>query len=74
MKISDVDTSQNEFTDAEMDAMVDILTKAKEITDDKALYNIVQKHMDQKAKKYKSVADLRAKANEIDMTPDDAED
>lgn len=73
MKISDVDTSQNEFTDAEMDALVDILTKAKEITDDKALYNIVQKHMDQKTKKYKSVADLRAKANEIDMTPDDAE-
>lgn len=64
MNIAKVDTSQTEFTGEELDAMVDILTKAKEIEGDKSLFKLVKKHMKEKTKKYTSVADLRAKANE----------
>lgn len=64
MNISKVDLTQNEFTDEELDAMSEILTKADEIKGDKALFKLVSKHMKDKSKKYTSVADLRKKANE----------
>lgn len=64
MNIAKVDLSQNEFNDEELDAMSEILAKADEIRGDKALLKLVSKHMNDKSRQYKSVADLRAKANE----------
>ena len=67
MKISDIDTEQMEFSEEELDGMVDILTKAEEIKADKALYRLVQKQMRKSVKKIKSVSDLRAKLSEKDL-------
>lgn len=73
MKLEDIDPSQQEFSDEELKAMGEILLKAEEIKADHALYNIVEKHMKKQVKKIKSLSDLRAKANALEMTPDPPE-
>ncbi len=65
MKLSEIDTKKQEYTDDELDALVDILIKAKEIEGDSTLYKVVQAHMKKKTKAIKSVADLKAKAAEL---------
>ena len=53
------------YTDSEMDQMSDILLIAKEITDDEALYRLVQGYMLKKVDSIKSIDDLRAKLEEV---------
>lgn len=65
MKLEDIDTKKDGWTDEELDALVDILVKAEEIKTDSVLYKLVQQHMKKKKKKIDSVADLRAKEQEL---------
>jgi len=64
MQIADIDPAQDEFTEDELDAMIDVLEKAEAIKEDSALLKIVQRRMKSKVKSIESLADLRAVASE----------
>lgn len=65
MDIAKIDTSKDEFTDAELDCMAEICVKAQEIQAKDSLNRLVQEHMKTKAEKLTSTAALRKKANSM---------
>lgn len=64
MNVSEIDTSQMEFSEEELDAMVEILTKAEEIKADPPLLKLVEKHGRKKVKSIESMSDLRRVASD----------
>jgi len=57
----DIDITKNEFTEDEVDEMIDVLDLAQKITDDAALFRMCQRRMKGKVKEIKSLDDLRSK-------------
>ena len=81
MDLNKIDPAALEFSDEEMDALVQILTKADQIQKDHTLMRLVQKHMDKSVKEIKSMDDLKKHAKRLDeesrakeKEPDDDED
>ena len=62
--ISKIDTTQNEFSEEELDTMIEILKKADEIQADSALFSIVRKRMKDQVKAITSLEDLNTRYNE----------
>ena len=56
-----VDITQNEFTEEEMDEMIGVLDMSQKITDDAALFRLLQNRMKGKVKDIQSLDDLRSK-------------
>jgi len=57
----DIDITKNEFTEDEIDDMIEVLDLAQKITDDAALFRLCQRRMKGKVKEIKSLDDLRSK-------------
>jgi len=57
----DVEAGRNEYTECDLDKMSEILVKADEIKEDGVAYELVKRHMSEKAGKYTSISDLRDK-------------
>ena len=62
--ISKIDPSQNEFSEEELDTMIEILKKADEIQSDSALFSIIRKRMKDQVKAITSLEDLNTRYNE----------
>ena len=60
----DFDINQNEFSEEELDQMVEVLDMAKKITEDSALFRLLQKHMGKQVEDIQSLDDLRSKYQE----------
>ena len=67
----DIDITQNEFCEEELDKMVEVLDMAKKITDDSALFRLLQKHMGKQVDDIKSLDDLRSKYQEKSLKDSD---
>jgi len=67
----DIDITKNEFTEDEIDDMIEVLDLAQKITDDAALFRLCQRRMKGKVKEIKSLDDLRSKYIEKSIEGDD---
>jgi flavoprotein len=68
MDISQIDVKALEFTQEELDALADILVKAKEIQEDHTLMRLVSKHAERKVTEFKSVEDLKNHSKNLQKT------
>ena len=66
----DIDIDKNEFSEEDLDLMIEVLEKAEAIKEDGALFKVVQKRMGDKVKSITSMQDLKSAYNEKVMTED----
>ena len=66
----ELDIDKNEFSEDELDMMIDVLEKAEAIKEDGPLFKIVKKRMGEKVKSIKSMEDLRSRYNQAVSTED----
>lgn len=66
----DINIDQNEFSEEELDLMIEVLEKAEAIKEDGALFKVVQKRMGDKVKSITSMQDLKSAYNEKVLTED----
>lgn len=71
MDIDKIDPTSLEFTTEELDALAQILSKAKQIESDKTLHRLVIKHIDKKVEDFKSVDDLKKHSMNLAKENDD---
>lgn len=69
MRIAQIDPGKMEFSEEELDGMIDCLDKAEQIKKDQTLMQILQKRMKSKVKSIKSLSDLRARASQVELQP-----
>ena len=72
--IQDVDITKNEFTEEELDSLIDILEKAEAVKEDSALFRIVKNRMGAKVKTMSSLSDLKSEYNKKVLEEDKIEE
>jgi len=61
----DIDINKGEFTDQELEALGQLVLKARDIGENQQLSRTIEDFLNKKTKKIKNLADLRKKANDL---------
>lgn len=59
---------KHDYTEAELEGYAEAMLKAKECMENQELYEAVNAHMSEKAQKIRSIADLRKRINEAELS------